>query len=218
MVMVSVECPTAQAMLSLSRSLLDYPIQAYLCSWTAFDSLVRLIARQSGVKPQFNLRKNGTLKMQDVGGLRMPNVKPPRSKEIYSSILEKLDVRVKHALIVHKSVEVCAYRTPTFNNRVVKSDRRGQQLNGILDISRTLDPRYPIWCPITLAWYRTYLSDDGDDEMRDNLVRQIITILETLRENILYDDGRNSQECGPNLVVCAQPLLNLLINGLILDA
>jgi hypothetical protein len=215
--MVSVECPTAEAMLSLSRSLNDYPIQAYLCSWTAFDSIIRLIARQSGVKPQFNLRKNGTLKMKDVGGLRMPNVTPPRKKDIYGSILEKLDIRIKHALIVHKSVEVCAYRTPTFNNRVVKSDRRGQQLNGILDISRTLDPRYPIWCPITLVWYKTYLRGEADNEMRDNLVVQIVNILQTLRENILYDDGKNSQECGGNLVVCAQPLLNMLINGLTLD-
>ena len=212
--MVSVECPTAQAMLSLALSLEDQPIQAYLCSWTAFESVARLIARQSGVKPQFNLRKNGTLKMTEVGGFRMPKVTAPSPNDIFSSALGQLDTRVKHALLVHKSVGICAYRTPTFNNRVVKNDSRGQQLNGLIDVSRTLDSRYPIWCPITLSWYKAYLRGEGDDDMRDNLVMQIVTILHTLRVNIFYDDGKNSQECGSNLVTCAQPLLNILINGL----
>jgi hypothetical protein len=123
--MFSVDCPTAQAMLTLSRTLEGQPKNAYLCSWTALDSLVRLIARQSGLKPQFNLRKNGTLKMRDVGGLRMPKVTAPSTKDIYSTALEELDNRVKHALIVHESVAVCAYRTPTFDNRLVRTDSRG---------------------------------------------------------------------------------------------
>ena len=60
--MVSVDCPTAQAMLNLSRTLESHPVEAYLCSWTAFESIARLVARQSGLKPQFNLRKNAQLK------------------------------------------------------------------------------------------------------------------------------------------------------------
>ena len=212
--MVNVACPTAEAMLALSRTLEGQPKNAYLSSWTAFDSIVRLIARQSGVKPQFNLRKNGTLKLVNVGGLRMPKVSAPSTTDIYSTALEKLDKRVKHALIVHKSVEVCANRTPTLNNRVIKNDSRGQQLNGLIDVSRTSDPRYPIWCPITLSWYKSYLRGEADSEMQHNLVIQIVTILDTLRINILYDDGTNAQECGVNLVTCAQPLLNILINGL----
>ena len=215
--MVSVECPTAQAMLSLARSLENQPIQTYLCTWIAFESITRLIARQAGVKPQFNLRKNGTLKMIKVGGFRMPKVTLGTKTDIYSSALERLDSQVQHALIHHKSVAVCANRTPTYQGRVVKGDSRGQQLNGLIDISRTSDSRYPIWSPITLSWYNAYLRGEADDAIRHDLVVQIVTVLDTLRVNILYDDGTNSPECGVNLVTCAQPLLNIIINGLILS-
>jgi hypothetical protein len=58
------------------------------------------------------------------------------------------------------------------------------------------------------------MRGEGDDELRNKLVRQIVTILDTLRSNILYDDGKNPQECGENLVRCSQPLMYILINGL----
>ncbi len=54
-----------------------------------------------------------------------------------------------------------------------------------------------------------------DDTNRDSLVMQIVKVLDTIRENMLYADGTNTQEYGMNLVACAQPLLNILINGLI---
>jgi hypothetical protein len=212
--MVGEMCPTAQMMLSLSRTLDGKPIEAYLCSWTAFECIARKIARASGIKPQYVLRKNGTLKVTEVGGVRMPKVKPPDSELIRSTALEYLDTTVKHALIVHKCVESFAYRTPTFQNRIVKTDNRGQQLNGIIDLSLTLDPRYPIWRPITMTWYKAYMRGDGDESAQEALVGQITAILATLRDNVLFADSIQHQECGPNLVKCAQPLLDEIINGL----
>jgi hypothetical protein len=173
-----------------------------------------MIARESGVRPQFNLRKNGTLKMINVGELRMPKVTAPKQDEIYDAAIEKLDNQVKHAMIMHPNVAICVNRTPTYNNRIVKTDRRGQALNGLMDISRTQDSRYPIWCPITFDWYRQYKKGNTDADLRHKLAMQIVNILGTLRMNILYDDGSNAMESGEQLVKCALPLLNMLVNGL----
>lgn len=213
-IMACVICPTAQAMLTLAGSLDEQPVQAYLCTWTAFESITRLMARQSGVKPQFSLRKNGTLRLMEMGDIKMPKVTAPNRELILTAALEQLDVAVQHALIAHKSVEYFANRTPTFDDRVLKSDSRGQQLNGVIDISRTLDARYPIWNPISIAWYKAFIRREADDALYLDLVTQIVSLLDTLRDNILYADGTNDQECGLNLVNCAQPLLNILINGL----
>jgi hypothetical protein len=212
--MESMKCPTAQTMLALSRSLEDQPIQTYLCSWIALDNVVRVIARQSGLKPQFVLRKNGTLKMTEIGNLRMPKVTSPGKSLIYTTALEQLDRQVKHALIVHPNVGIFAHRTPALGNRMVKTDTRGQLLNGVIDVSKTMDPRNPVWCPITMEKYKAYIRGEVDDVTRQELVQEIVVILDTIRENLLYACTSDEQECGINLVTCAQPLLNILIFGL----
>lgn len=212
--MNNVVCPTAQTLVTISRSLGGQTIPAYLCSWTALDSIIRLVSRQSGVKPQFILRKNGTMKLIEVGDVKMPKINSPDKVLMLETAVNTLDAQVKHALITHRSVEFFANRTPTFGNRVVKKNNRGQQLNGIIDISRTMDARYPIWCPITMSWYRAYMTGDGKNGLKDKLALDIVFLLETLRENLLYSDGVNKQECGEHLVNCAQPLVNMLINGL----
>jgi len=215
--MGGVTCPTAHAMLTLSRTFDEHPVQAYLCTWTAFECIVRLVARQSGVKPHYKLRKNGTLRMMEIGGIKMPKVISPKQELIRSTALGYLDTQVKHALIVHRSVKVFVNRTPTFGNRLVKKDSRGQQLNGVIDVSRTIDARYPIWSPITLSWYRAYMRGEADDVVRQDLVMQIVAVLDTLRVNILYADGTNEKESGQNLAIYAKPLLHILINGLTRD-
>ncbi|TFG66274.1 MAG: hypothetical protein E4H27_10140 [Anaerolineales bacterium] len=98
---------------------------------------------------------------------------------------------------------------------MVKSDQRGQQLNGVMDVCWTMDVHYPIWSPISMGWYRAFMRGEVEDATRQNLVMQIVRLLSTIRDNLLYADGRNTREYGLNLVVCAQPLLNILINGLV---
>ncbi len=149
--MVDVNYPTAQLMLSLADSLNEHPLQAYLCTWIALDNLIRVVARHSGIKPQFRLRKNGTLQMMEVGDIKMPDVHAPKRDHMLAAVIGKVDIPIKHALIAHPSVEYFVNRTPTFENRTVKSDQRGQQLNGVMDVCRTMDVRYPIWSPISSA-------------------------------------------------------------------
>ncbi|MDF1514717.1 MAG: hypothetical protein P1S60_12990 [Anaerolineae bacterium] len=212
--MVGKSCPTATELLTLVRALQEQPVPTYLCTWMAFDSIARLIARQSGVKPHFELRKNGTMKLLEVGDIKIPKVTAASNSLMFEAVVDALDPAVKHAVLVHRSVLFFATRTPTFHGKVVKTDRRGHLLNGMIDLSRTMDARYPIWSPITMRWYETYVGEPSDGFLQQKLMAQVIDLLAVLRENLLYADGKNDQECGKHLVSNAQPLLDMLINGL----
>jgi hypothetical protein len=185
------------------------PVAAYLLAWTAFEHQVKVTARAAGVRPKFELRKNGTAEMQTVGTLKMPVVTPPRSEHELEVALAHLPEEVKDRLVAHPAVRAFALRVPRFAGRLLVHDARGQRLSGVLDLALTADVRYPIWRPLDLDLIRARDRGDLTPEQRDTLVAQIAVLLTAIWRNLLLGD-----EDGPSVASLALPLVRLLVEGL----
>lgn len=49
---------------------------AYVCLWAAVTCRVRTLACEAGVRPQFSLRRNGTLRTRREGDVKLPDIIP----------------------------------------------------------------------------------------------------------------------------------------------
>ena len=192
---------TIKAMLALAQQLPADPqslVQSYMCYWIAFTSLAWRLARETGLNPTFGLRQNGTLRTRKEGDLKLAEIYPPTDKAILDRAARSFTTDTKHALIVHPSTHFFVNRTPTWNGESLKYDAYHQKLNGVVNISSTLDPRYPAWCPIDRTLHTHYIHNATPGKAQDHLAHQIVEILHVLYRNLLYagpeTKGENTTE------------------------
>ncbi len=198
---------TADRLLALDTS--ADPVTAYLVAWIAFEHLVKVTAREAGVRTTFALRRNGTVQTRTVGHMKMPIVTPPRPESEVEAALARLSEASKDALLAHPAVRTFALRVPRFRGRPLPHDARGQRLSGVLDVALTPDARYPVWRPLDSALIRALDQGALTSEQRDTLVAQVVALLTAIRHNLLIDE-----EDGPTIAAHGLPLLQLLVDGL----
>lgn len=216
------EFEMAQAMAELARQATQRPEQqasAYLCYWLAFTNIYAVLGAQAGVKPHFGLRKNGTLKTQQVDGIKMAEVFPPTESALLAKAAERFPRAAKHRLVMHESTRFFVQRTPVWQGKSLAMDGYKQRINGILDMRCTLDPRYPAWSPIDTRMYTAYTrasaKGETDDEVLDALVEQVLNALHTVYRNLLYGGAPASDENAPAVISQALALLANFVEDLL---
>jgi hypothetical protein len=222
------EIPIAYVMLDLARQ----PIQAgqdavhdrlflahakallaqrFLCTWAAFQAICAALARRAGLRPRFELRRNGTMQTRRVGAVKIVVVHPPSDGQRIEAAWAQFDDGFRHRLIAHPGAAFFVRRKPVVLDQVMERDGFGQRLNGLVDVACTVDVRYPTWSPIDVVAYDRYMARGGTDpKARDLLARQIVDLLCTLHSNVLY--GGSDAESGPDVIEHALPLLDEIVN------
>lgn len=211
--------PLARRMMALAEVARHDPGAAYACLWTAFLHARAVIAAAGGVKANFSLRKNGTLRTRPVGTtpglkvLKMPEVYPPRDEVATQALIRRLSPELKDHLIEHTAVAYFVSRVPRLEGRAVLQDAYHQRPTGVVDVAKTSDPRYPIWCPIDGDARRAYLAGERDPEVQTALVTQILALLTTIYANLLVSPTPDGGDANADVAAHALPLLMVLVPG-----
>lgn len=210
MVFHQVEVPVACSMIELTERA-DHPFQTYFCFWAAFNNIYTLVAQRNGVTVRLNMDRNGRGRTEQRWTYVFPSVIPPKEHEQIVEAVNALDVRVKDALISHPNTRFFVERKPhgVANNR----DTFGQLINGVLNVTRTVNPQSPVWSPIDKQAYERYVTGEHSDI--NLLAEQIIFMLYTIRNNLLHGSKNPGEENDLTVVQNALPLLELVVRGFI---
>jgi hypothetical protein len=216
------EIPVAYAMLDLARQVdlahASTLAQRFLCTWAAFQIICAALARRAGLRPRFELRRNGTMQTRRVGSVKIVMVHPLPDGPRIEAAWAAFDDGLKHRLIAHPGATFFVRRKPVVLGQVVERDGFGQRPNGLVDVACTVDARYPAWSPIDVPAYNRYMARGGTDpKARDLLARQIVDLLCTLHSNLLYGEGRDA-ESGPDVIEQALPLLSEIVQHFVAEA
>ncbi|MBN1247415.1 MAG: hypothetical protein JXC32_07135 [Anaerolineae bacterium] len=185
-------------------------VVAYLCAWVAVSRLVTVIAWRSGVRPQFSLRQNGTLRTRKEGGYKVPELTPAREDHQWRAALEALLPAEARRLLVHPNVRALATRVPTLDGKRVLKDAYGQRPSGVLDVALTRDIRYPVWHTVALAAPAEVGPETGGSDVAETLW-QLGVLLRTIQSNLLAE----GQDADAELAQLGLPLVRLLAAGLL---
>ncbi|MGC9467688.1 MAG: hypothetical protein ACP5HS_03790 [Anaerolineae bacterium] len=205
---------TAQALLQMAAALED-PIVAYLCAWTAFNNLVHVAGRRAGVRPQFALRKNGTLQVRKADGRKMPVVTPPRNEHLLSAALGLLRPEAASELLTHPSLRHFADRVPRVNGRPLPADAYKQRITGVVDLSLTVDARYPVWYSLDRELVRQAGEGTLTQETQGALLLQVAQLLRAIYHDLISVSDPTEGEANVEVATYGLPLLTRLVEGLI---
>jgi hypothetical protein len=218
--------PLATAMIQLAEQVWRTEASsspAFLCYWTAFANIYTVLAAQSGLRPHFGLRQNGTLRTRKVdAGLAGPTVKmaevyPPTEKAKLDNVLKHFSEDLKHRLMTHPSTHFFVYRTPMWDGCPLERDAFKQRLNGVINIGATVDARYPVWCPLNASLYKQYMHEKPSPKAKNVLSKQILDLLTTIHLNLLQGtrnaltDEQVKGENSATVVEKAWPLLAMIV-------
>lgn len=211
------EFPVASSMVALADTAPD-PLQQYMCYWIAFNNIYRLIAEE--VIPEmrsYETEPDGTVKLKQRAGetIWLPQMKHVKEwKQIREARL-RFGSTLKHRLISHRSTKYFVNRVPRWHGQPIEHNIKGQKLNGVLNVGKTLSREYPVWSPIDEQLYTRYLEGDQSQQTVDTLVRQIVDLLYTVRNNLFhggksFDDAHDHEVLGNAL-----PLLGMIVESFI---
>lgn len=205
-----VEVPVACSMIELAERA-NHPFQRYFSLWAAFNNIYTLVAQRNGVTVRPNLDRTGRVRTEQRWTYIFPSVCTPKEHEQIIESVNALDVRVKDILISHPNIRFFVERTPqgVASNR----DSRGQLINGVLNVTRTVNPQSPVWSPINKQAYERYIAGDNSDI--DLLAEQIFFMLYTIRNNLVHGSKNPGEENDLNVVRNALPLLELVVRAFI---
>ncbi len=223
--------PLATSMIQLVEKAMPMHLsspQAFVCYWAAFMSICNTLAVQSGLRPHFGLRQNGTLRTRkvklDLAGsvVKIAEVYPPTEKAKLENVFKHVTDDLKHRLITHPGTHFFVYRTPMWEGRPLKRDAFKQRLNGVLYMEATVDARYPVWSPLSIDLYKRYVHEGPTPQAKNVLSKQILDLLNTIHLNVLYgtqrvgiqrvhDDTHAEDENGATVVAQALPLLSMIV-------
>ncbi len=203
-----------QSLLTRAQASQADPALAFLDTWLAFTRLAHVVAHEAGLRPTFGLRQNGTLRQRKIEQFKLAEVYPPAESSVLEKAFARLDAAAQHALIAHSSARFFVFRTPTWEGKPLAHDAFRQRLNGVIDASLTLDPRYPAWTPIDIEAYQHY-SAESPEEQRAALARQLYAAPLATARNLLYAGAAAAGELTPAVLGHALALLRVIVEGLL---
>jgi hypothetical protein len=194
---------------------IDQTFQRYILLWIAFNNIYTTIAEMSGVKPKLNKNKDGSDKIRIYGNVKIPVVIHATDKEQLDVVHSYFNEGLKHSLITNKSTAYFVYRTPKWKNQDIRIDKRGQILNGVLNVGQTINNRNPVWSPICIKKYVSYMEGRHSENDRNILSHQVLNILYTIRNNIFHGGKRADDANAIEVVANGIPLLKSIVNSFI---
>jgi hypothetical protein len=145
----------------------------------------------------------------------MPKVRLPDEREQLDAVYKALSPQLTEKLILHRSTRFFVNRLPRFEGEELTVDARGQSLNGVLNIGRTVDAANPVWCPIDQGSYYAYLNGERTGERIDKLGKEILAVLFTIGKNRFHGVKRTDHASARNVVQHALPLLKEVVNSFV---
>lgn len=190
------------------------PHWQYLCYWVSFNNIFITIANEQGYRPKL-LTSDGQPQMEQVGAFRMPRVRTPNARERLEAAHLVFSPQLKERLILHRCTRFFVDRLPRFQGYELTVDCRGQRLNGVLSIGRTVEATNPVWSPIDHALYYTYLKGERTSEGTDKLGKEILSLLYTIGDNVFHWGTHADDASDINVVEHALPLLKEIVNSFV---
>jgi hypothetical protein len=190
------------------------PLEQYMCYWLGFSNICVAIANEQGCRSTLST-SGERLQLKHVRNFSMPKVRLPDEREQLEAVNKVLSPQLKEKLILHRSVRFFVNRMPRFQGEELSVDARGQRLNGVLDVGRTVDAANPVWCPIDQALYYAYLDGERKAEHADKLCKEILAVLFTIGKNRFHGGRRTDDASMRNVVEHALPLLKEVVNSFV---
>lgn len=202
--------PVAYSMMELVERLPqqpDSPFDAYCCCWMAFNNIYAKLAEQGPHAPRL---VNG---FRRIAGVEIPKVHPGKEKGQISKAVRTLSPNIKHRLITADQTRFFVMRVPRLRGVPKPQDARLQVINGVLNVGHTVATGREIWSPIDRGMFERYLARPNGRAIRNELARQIVLLLYTVRNNTFHGgkmpDDANDREVIEN----ALPLLKTIVLG-----
>ena len=189
-------------------------LEQYMCYWVGLQNICVTIANEQGCRPA-HLTSEGQLELEQVGGFSMPKVRMPEEREQLDAVYKVFSQQQKEKLILHSRTRFFVNRLPRFQSDELTVDARGQRLNGVLDIGRTVEAANPVWCPVDQALYYAYLAGDRTNEGAEKLVKEILNLLHTIGKNRLHGEKRADDASTLDVVEHGLPLLKEVVNAFV---
>jgi hypothetical protein len=190
------------------------PLEQYMCYWVGLKNICVTIANEQGCRAALQISA-GELQLEQVGGFRMPRVRMPREREQLEALYKALSPQLTDKLIFHRSTRFFVNRLPRFQGEELTVDARGQRLNGVMDIARTVDATNPVWCPIDQYLYYSYLGGERTSKGTDKLGKEILTVLYTIGANRFHGGNRADDAPIAHVVEHGLPLLKEVVNSFV---
>lgn len=209
--------PVASAMVKLveeSRCSEIGLLEQYMCYWVAFGNICVTIADDQGCRAAL-LTSDEQLQLEQVGGLSMPRVRMPTEREWQEVVYKVFSPQLTESLILHRYTRFFVNRLPWFQGEELMLDARGQQLNGVLDVGRTVDAKNPVWCPIDQALYYAYVHGERTSAAAETLGKAILSLLYTIGKNRFHSSNRTHDMAIAYVVERGLPLLKEVVKAFV---
>jgi hypothetical protein len=157
------EVPIALSMIELAE-IGQHPFQKYFSIWAAFNNIYSLIGQRIGLVVSPVLDEKGNTITEQRWGFTFKKATSPSEKQQIIEAVGQLDLGIKDAIIRHENTRFFVYRTPGGVDG--NHDTNGQLINGVLNITRTVNSSSPVWSPINLATYEKYIKGGGLSEQQ----------------------------------------------------
>jgi hypothetical protein len=191
-----------------------HPFQKYMCFWIAFNNIY--------TTNTYTLDKNDKLKRDASGdvqyrtdefsGFRMPVISSIlHEKEQIVITTKEIDPNFQRELISHSSLTYFVSRHPLFNGFEIKKDLLGQEVNGVINIKKTVDADHPFWSPIDKGLFEKSKANLILDEEIERLSIQVSLMLYTIRNNLFHGGKEPTDWNEREVVENALPLLSRLV-------
>lgn len=190
------------------------PVEQYMCYWVSLNNICVTVAREQGYGPEL-LKSAGRPQLEQVNGFAMPRVRKPKEDERLEAVFKVFPPQLKENLILHRCTRFFVNRLPRFEGQELTVDARGQRLNGVLSIGRTVNADNPVWSPIDQALYYAYLNGERSSESADRLGREILALLYTIGNNLFHGGKRIDDASDINVVEHALPLLKEVVGSFV---
>jgi hypothetical protein len=146
----------------------------------------------------------------------MPMVKTDSETDLILRAINKLDPEQIKEWLELPEVSFFVDRTPRgakgecHPEKAGCFDTNGQRINGVLNRTRTVDPLYPVYAPIDMEKYESFLN--GDLTSIDLLSKQLVMLLYTVRNNLMHGNKMVSSDNDSEVVRKAYPILEHLLS------
>jgi len=191
-----------------------HPFQKFMCFWIAFNNIYTTNAYTLGKNDQLIKDASGEVQYRDdeLSGLRFPVISTRlNEKDQILKIIKETNIDFQKKLIFNPNLTYFVNRHPIFNGVEIKKDDLGQEVNGVINIKKTINANYPIWSPIDKSLFKKAKEKAIIDEEITKLSAQISLMLYTIRNNLFHGGKEPTDWNESEVVKYALPLLSSLV-------
>lgn len=213
------QVPVAYSMVALANgaALINRePFQSYMCYWSAFNNIYVVLAEREGNRATLR-RSNGQVQTRRVANVDVPEVTVLSERKQLDIAFLSFSDELKRYLVTHESTRFFVNRVPHWQDKKIERDARNQRLNGVLNVGRTVDVDNPVWSPIDREKFEWFQVNQQSIEVRDELAKQILDVLYTVRNNTFHGAKRADDADDAEVVQNALPLLREIVESFLED-